>query len=129
MAGVPGAVAQWKSDGRVSLADLLTRPRNQRQQADWDWAHRIEHQNIRDAIQAQTKPALDLPVYPLEPTNWQQPKPFLLWNQQAHDDFNGALQLDGNDLQTVDLKDQAQREAWYELHYQEHKAANFKLKI
>jgi len=37
------------------------------------------------------------------------------------DDANGVLRTEANDLETVNWEDPAQRDAWIEIHYEEHR--------
>jgi len=113
----------------VGLQDLLKRPTSEREQRDWDWSHRQHTELVRQAVQAQTKPSLNLPIYQLEPVDWAKPRYFLELNATSHQDINGALGLPGVDLETVDLTNPGQRDAWYELHYMEHQQWSFRLKV
>jgi hypothetical protein len=103
----------------MSLADILYRPKTPQQQRDWDWSHNQVHLLVRLQIQAQHK--VNLPIYPIEPVNWEQPKSWLKLHAAFHDDANGVLKTEANDLETVDWADPEQRDAWIEIHYQEHR--------
>lgn len=109
------------------LAHLLTKPATDQDWALWSWAHRDQHQQIRQAIQAQGGP--NLTEYALDPIVPDRFDVFLDANQQSHNDFNGILQTQGNDLSDVDPKDQNQLSAWIWLHYKEHEAAASRLQI
>lgn len=77
-------------------------------------------------------PIINLTVYQVYPVNLNDPQAvqtFLENNQQAHDDFNGALGLPGVDLEGVDIKDKKQLEAWTFLNYQELYDASAALEI
>jgi len=50
-------------------------------------------------------------------------------NQETHDEMNSALQLQGSDLESVDINDPRQFESWIFSHYQEHFDAQSKLGI
>lgn len=103
----------------MSLADVLYRPKTPQQQRDWDFAHNQHHLLVRQSIQGQTK--VNLPIYPIEPVNWEQPKSWLKLHAQWHTDANGVLKTEANDLETINWDDAAQRDSWIEIHYQEHR--------
>ncbi len=111
----------------MSLADILYRPKTAQQQRDWDFAHNQDHLLIRQEIQSQGK--VNLPIYPIEPVNWEQPKSWLQRHAQFHDDANGVLKTEANDLETINWEDAAQRDAWIELHWQEHRNWHSILKV
>src|SRR5665213_2751313 len=84
----------------------------------WSFAHRLSHQAIRQAIMAQK--GINLPEYLLDPIDFSAIGGFLQRNQQSHVEMDGALGFQSEDLQTVDLKDEEQKIAWIDSHYQEH---------
>lgn len=47
-------------------------------------------------------------------SNWE------LMHQQAHNDFNGALALRGNNLEDVDYSNKAELDEWLYLNFTEH---------
>jgi len=78
--------------------------------------HTLIVQNINlllPASQALTFYILD-PIADFDLQNW------LRRHQQAHNDINLALSIQGTDLTDVDFQKSDQREAWAELHYVEH---------
>lgn len=100
------------------LAHLLNVPKTPEDWAVWGYAHRDQHQEIRQAIQ--TRFGVVQTEYPLDPIDLSNIHGFLEWNQQTHNDMNGALNTQGSDLSEVDPKDLNQLQAWIWLHYQEH---------
>jgi hypothetical protein len=111
----------------MGLANLLNVPQNQSDWSLWGFAHRVHHDQIREAIQAQYN--VPLQSYPIDPINLDQIQNFLDYNQQAHNDFNGVLGLRGNDLEEVNLNDRSQLQSWIYLHYQEHLSAGQMVKV
>jgi hypothetical protein len=106
---------------------LLNTPHSAEEWARWSYSHRISHNVIRDGIQAQFK--VRLPEYLLDPIDLNDTRQFLEWNQQAHVDMNGALNVPGSDLEDVKFDDERQLSAWIWLHYLEHQVAENKLKV
>lgn len=100
------------------LAYLLNAPRTPEEWSVWSYAHRDQHSQIRQAIQARY--GVNLTEYTLDPIDLNAIPNFLNWNQRAHDDFNGVLGTQGSDLSQADLTDPNLEEAWSWLHYQEH---------
>lgn len=109
------------------LANLLVAPKTDFEWSIWSYAHRDQHNMIRQAIQA--KFGVSLTEYPLDPIPFQDLTQWLDWNQQSHDDFNGVLGTQSSNLQQADFKDPAQLESWIYLHRREHETAASVLKI
>ena len=109
------------------LADLLIAPQNELEWSRWSFAHRDQHNLIRQAIQKLY--GVNLPDYQLDPINFADFTSFLDNNQSAHNDMNGVLGLQSSNLEQVDFQNKAQLEAWIYLHRREHEAAAFKLGI
>lgn len=105
----------------MPLADLLNVPQSQQDWFIWSYAHRDQHTLIRNAIQI--KYGVNLSVYQLDPINLDEVQFFLEQNQQAHDDFNGVLNLQSTNLLLSDFTDKAQLQAWIYLHRREHEDA------
>ena len=112
------------------LAILLNVPKTQ---GDWDrfsLAHKLDHDEIRQAIAA--KKGQGLPQYILDPIPYTQPSLVPDWldrNQLTHQEMNGALSLSGTDLTAVDWRDDHQLQAWIFGHYLEHYNARAALAI
>ena len=109
------------------LAKLLSVPYDK---TDWDvWSlhNREEIDRINQAIEQ--KFGVNLPAYPLDPINFNQITDWLAYNSQAHIAFNSALNLQSNDLLSVNLRDVRERISWIFTNYQEMLAAQVTLGI
>lgn len=65
-------------------------------------------------------PWVSLPVYQLDPVNFQSPFDFIWRHAQTHTDMNGALGLQSIDLSELDINDPNKVQAWIYSNYQEH---------
>lgn len=74
-------------------------------------------------------PIINLPEYQLDPIDFSDVQNWLSRNQESHDDFNGALGLNGVDLEGVDLTDPKQTQDWIYLVWQEIQIAQLQLGI
>ena len=74
-------------------------------------------------------PWVSLPVYQLDPINFQSPLEFIKRHAQTHTDMNGALGLQSIDLSEVDIEDENKLQAWIYSNYQEHNNVHEKLGI
>src|ERR1700683_4059733 len=99
-------------------AYLLNTPVSPQDWSVWSYAHRDQHKQILEAIQA--KFGVNLTEYPIDPIALDDFDDFLNWNQRYHNDMNGILGTQGSDLQQANLTDPSQREAWIYLHRREH---------
>lgn len=79
--------------------------------------------------EAYFEPIVKLFDYQLDPISFDDVTNWLARNQQAHDDFNQALGLNGVDLEGVDFTDQKQLQAWVYLVWQEMQTAQQQLNI
>jgi hypothetical protein len=93
----------------------------------WSFAHAQQHQAVVDAIRVRTGTAL--PYYELDPINVLGVQEWLFRHQQAHNDFNGALGLPGDDLSVNVFDDEIALQAWLFQNMREHQAANALLNI
>jgi hypothetical protein len=109
------------------LSTLLQVPQTEDDWRTWGFAHRDQHQLIRQAIQRQYK--INLPEYQLYPVPLPDFMTWLNYNQLAHDDMNGVLQLQSSDLLSVDPRQISQLQAWIYLHRLEHESAAKKLGV
>ena len=105
------------------LSGLLNVPSTKNQWDSWSFSHRNHHDQIRRAIQLETGGATNLFQYQLDPIPENNFDDWLARNQQAHNDMNQVLGLQGVDLSSVDVKDRKKLEAWVYTHWQEHQAA------
>lgn len=109
------------------LASLQNVPKSSTDWSIWSFHHRLSHQAIRQAIMAQK--GVNLSEYLLDPIDFTDIGGFLQRNQQSHVEMDGALGFQSEDLQTVDLKDEEQKIAWIDSHWQEHSTAEQALGI
>ena len=100
LANVPQSMEEWS---RFSLANLT------------------DHQQFIVAIKAQKN--VDLPMYQIEPINWQYPQGWLEQHAQQHIDMDRIIGAQSVDLLDVDITDLHQLQAWIYLHWQEHQTA------
>lgn len=111
----------------MALASLLNAPSTPTEQLKWSFSNADAHSRIVTAIRSQigtvlTPFVLD-PIPEFDRQNW------LRRHQQAHTDFTAVLGIDGSDLSEVNWQDQEEREAWVQLHFEEHFQANNILRI
>lgn len=111
----------------MPLVNLLNTPKNELDWSVWGWSHRDSHTKIRQAIQQQKD--VNLFEYDIDPINFDDIENWLERNQRFHTDMNGALQVQGSDLQGVNLKDEKELAAWILAHFLEHQTAELALKI
>lgn len=109
------------------VAALLEVPRSSQQWARWSQNNRFCCDEINAAILKQYN--INLIQYQLDPIPFNNFVQFLENNQAAHTAFNGVLGLQGSDLESVDIRNPAQLEAWVNLVYQELYSARAKLRI
>ena len=109
------------------LAALLNVPNSPQDWNVWSFNNRTELTRIRTSIRQKLN--VNLPEYQLDPIAFNAVTLWQLWNQQAHQDFNGALQLPSVDLEGADFSDRRQLEAWIWLNYQEVRAAEAALGV
>ena len=110
----------------MPLPSILEPPAAPSGMQEWFFAHARDHEEIINAIQAQT--GIKLTVYNLD----QADKDMALWmerHSQTHNDMNGVVGVAGSDLDIVDWKDPNQVEAWLYGNYQEHLGVRTALKI
>lgn len=74
------------------------------------------HQNVITALQNRVA----LVTYELDPMPQEDLPSWLRRHQQAHNDINTFLGVNGVDLTDVDVKDKEQLESWILLHADEH---------
>ena len=67
--------------------------------------------------------------YQLDPIPTQDITDWLFRNSQSHSDINSVLGLQGSNLESVNLEDENQRQAWIWLNYSELRDARLALHI
>lgn len=113
----------------MATNSLLNTPKNSQEWTVWSFNNKQENTRIRQAIFSQSNGSINLPEYVLDPIDFNDESNFLSRNQQAHDDFNGALGLNGVDLEGVDLSDSKQLQSWIFLVWSEINIAQLQLGI
>ena len=109
------------------LARLQNTPQTEEDWAIWSWNNYDCLNQIRSAINSRY--AVTLPDYQVEPIDFGDIDTWLQANQQAHTEFAGVLGIQTSDLLHVDLRDQNQRQAWIFTNWMELSNACQTLKI
>lgn len=89
--------------------------------------HWQEHQDIVQALQKQL--GIQLHSYIIDPMPLKDFRAWLIRHQYYHNDMNGLLQIQGSDLQGLDLKNPEVVRQWMWTNFQEHQAVNAVLGI
>lgn len=105
----------------MGLAGILNVPETEQDFLTWGFKNAELHLRIETRLQGL---GVSLVPYILDPIPLFDTDGWLARHQQAHDDFNGVLNISGADLSTVDFKNREELEAWILLHEQEHLLAN-----
>lgn len=113
----------------MTLAALLNIPKTSEDWDIWSLNHRLEHDRLREAIQVKTNGATNLFQYQLDPIPFSNITDWTQRHQQAHDDFNEALSLQGVDLEGANFEDSEQIQSWIYLNWLEHQTAALSLGI
>lgn len=74
-------------------------------------------------------PWVSLPVYQLDPINFENPIDFVRKHALAHTDMNGSLGLQSMDLTEVNIQDENKVQAWIYSNYEEHNSVHQRLGI
>jgi hypothetical protein len=111
----------------MSVASLLNSFKDAKSMGEWSFSNNDSHVSIINTL-SRTK-SVHLTAYVLDPVAGDTLDSWLLLHQAAHNDFNTALNLPGNDLSYVDINDKDQLESWLQLHFEEHVQAHIKLGI
>lgn len=85
----------------------------------WAFTHNLDHNRLITA--ANTKYSGHLEFRILDPISLEFDD-WLLDHQRAHDDLASFTGVDNSDLQSVNFKDPAERDAWLLINQQEHAA-------
>jgi hypothetical protein len=113
--------------GARLLSAILNIPKTPLEWTRWSFHHRLQHDQIQQAIMEQK--GVSTTTFVLDPINFGRPRDFLERNQETHTQMNAPLGLQGSDLEDVDLKDPRQLQAWIFAEYQELFSASAALKI
>jgi hypothetical protein len=111
----------------MALVDILNINKDDGDFSDWAFVHYQDHLDIRSAIQTQNN--INLEIQNINQINLQDVQGWLERHQLMHNDFNGILGLQGNDLTVVDFDNPEQRQVWLWLNFREHFDARAALKI
>jgi len=107
----------------MSLPYVFAAPNDKNGFADWLYWHKSDHQDFVDALSLPPFSILHLPTYPLDIMVNLRDKNWLSAHANIHSVINEVLGTgEGADLEAVDLTKPKEREAWYDLNYQEHRA-------
>lgn len=111
----------------MPLPFIVEPPPDERGFDSWAYAHAVDHLEIIKAIT--TANNVSLPNYPLWPIDLQDIESWLETHAQAHNDMNLQMGTPGNDLSSVDFKNEQLAKAWFYIQYEEHLNVRQKLAI
>lgn len=97
------------------LASLLNVPRTPQEWSLWSFANKDAINTIQAAILDQK--GITLTAYPLDPID--NIEEFLERNQQSHADIMSVLGIQSSDLESVNLKEPRELQAWVYLCHRE----------
>lgn len=106
----------------MGLANLLRPPPGEDGWQEYWFNNWIDHQDIQQGIQKNL--GINQTIYVIDPWITQDANGILQRHQQYHNDMNAALDLNGSDLSTLNLKDPQAILGWAFTHWQEHQAAH-----
>jgi len=104
----------------MALPHILYPPPGAEGMRSWLFAHWQDHLAIVDDLNR--KLGLNLPVYVIDPLPQKDMRSWLQRHQAYHIDMNGLLQIQGSDLQGLDLKDPENVRQWMFQNFLEHQA-------
>lgn len=105
------------------LANLYNVPATDEERSQWSFSHMAHHRDIN--LRLYTLLKIALPEYILDPINPEDDGTWEYQHQLMHDNQNQLLGIDGQDLTSVDWKNQNLLAAWIFLNANEHfQAAN-----
>ena len=113
----------------MSLATLLNIPGEDDQNTfdEFSFSNQDSHNRIIRAIGDQN--GVTLQVYIVDPMPLADLGAWFRNHQQMHNDMNGVTGVSGNDLSSVDWKDEQAKAYWISLHWSEHQQNEQKLGI
>lgn len=86
---------------------------------EWSFAHYQHHLAIIGA--AASVRQVKLTLYQIWPFSSKNSQEWLLQHQQQHNDMNSLYRVSGSDLSSLDFNDKKQLDAWFNLHFNEHR--------
>lgn len=114
----------------MGLATLANLPTNEELLQQFSFANMDSHRKISDTI-FRTMSGMILPIFPLDPIPLY-PGGLSVWarnHQSIHDQQNLILGIRGDDLTSVDFRDENQLAEWILQHFNEHYLAENQLRI
>lgn len=111
----------------MGLVNLLQPPPGDDGWNEFWFNNWIDHQDIQQAIQAQT--GINQTIYVIDPWRTDDANGILQRHQQYHNDMNAVLGIAGEDLSTLNLKSEQAIRDWVWQHYSEHQNAHQALEI
>jgi hypothetical protein len=111
----------------MPLPHILYPPPGEDGMRSWVFAHWQDHLEIVGAINR--KLGTNLQVYVIDPLPMTDMRSWLQRHQYYHNDMNGLFQIQGSDLQGLDLKDPEIVRQWMFENFQEHQAVRAVLGI
>ena len=106
----------------MGLANLFRPPPGSAGWQEFWFNNWIDHQDIQQAIQKELQ--VNQEIYIIQPWIDSDIPAILQRHQQFHNDMNGALGINGQDLSTLDINSEKAIEEWVWQHYSEHQAAH-----
>lgn len=111
----------------MSLAQVLYPPPTQQGWNEWSLWHAQHHLAIERAI-LEVK-GMQVVSFRLWPVSQPDFKDWLEQHQQAHTVFCNILNISGEDLTDLDMRDKTKADGWFFSHIQQHRAAASALKV
>jgi hypothetical protein len=100
------------------IADLLNVPQSLDSFGQWSFANQDHHMLVVNGILSQR--GTTLTQYQLDPIPQDAVHNWLQRHQQAHNDINAVLGVQGNDISDIDFENLHLLQAWVRLHFNEH---------
>jgi hypothetical protein len=111
----------------MPLPHILYPPPGEEGMRTWIFQHWQDHLAIVDSINAQL--GTNLQLYVIDPMPQKDMRSWLQRHQYFHNDMNGLFQIQGSDLQGLDLKDPEIVRQWMWTNFQEHQSVHAVLGI
>lgn len=109
------------------LASILDIPPWQKGLTEYSFNHFQDHLEIVEGLKKVKN--VVAPLYVIDPMTLDDMSGWLLRHSQFHNDMNASLGLEGSDLQTVNFKNERDRNIWLWQNFREHLAARTALGI
>jgi len=102
----------------MALATLFNIPSDENDFQVFSLHNMDQHRQVINAIAATRN--IILPLYPMDPIPLQDLPFWAIIHQASHNDVNGALGTAGFDISTIDVENEAELAAFFQIHAQEH---------